>query len=865
MSTKTTFKRVALVAVAALGLGVVTSVSPASAAEAAAATFTSATTTATTTQASGRVGVAANVVTNFNFAADSGATDTITLTTAFSAKPAGSTATITPVASAVVTGGGAAGPTINTNTVSGSTATILLSALGTAADASDALELSSTFTPDVAGTYTVLTWHDQNLNGALDSAEAFKTKSFAIAADAPTVAMTVYGSTTRISPATTDDDLGALVKVSLRNNAVAASLAGVESLSVAASNSGEIRTADDSAALTTLTRASFDKSGNAYFRLNKAAAGVSVVTITGGTGAAFASLAITASVTFVAATADFDSAVALVNLTGAYSAGVAQPASNATAAMAVAVPLVGATAVGVSGLTTTAADVVTATVTDSTEGDITGLASAKYSIVATSDADKKISFTGPSVEATAAYTMAFLNTGTGLTTVTVTPTAASQTNGSITLDQALSIRAVSGSTVAITGVVKSNYATAISNVAATFDPGNSGKNGHVATTNVVTDASGRISYSITDAPLAGVTATTDTIAVSDGTNTVNVVITWVASLGVSKVVAYGGNTASTGVDAVTPTYNVINAGTSGASASVVTISAKVTDAAGSIIVGAPVTWTVAGTGVAVPTNKVTSFTDNLGVATSSVYAWTAGTYTYTATSAGVSASGRVSFAQENPLYARTISATAQGAIVTATAKDRFGNPVKGVRIYATKTGSGYFGNGLSKTDGLTDSTGNVEFNIAGGEATVVVSAVDSSLPSGSTYGQTCAAAGNSDCATTPTAFTASKAGTDVTAETGVGASFSAAGVASATVTAAADNSAQTAADAAAEATDAANAATDAANAAAEAADAATAAAQDAADAVAALSTQVSEMVDALKKQITALTNLVIKIQKKVRA
>jgi hypothetical protein len=75
-------------------------------------------------------------------------------------------------------------------------------------------------------------------------------------------------------------------------------------------------------------------------------------------------------------------------------------------------------------------------------------------------------------------------------------------------------------------------------------------------------------------------------------------------------------------------------------------------------------------------------------------------------------------------------------------------------------------------------------------------------------------------------------------------------------------------DAAAEATDAANAATDAANAAAEAADAAdaaTAAAQDAAGAVAALSTAVSAMVSDLKKQITALTNLVIKIQKKVKA
>jgi hypothetical protein len=81
----------------------------------------------------------------------------------------------------------------------------------------------------------------------------------------------------------------------------------------------------------------------------------------------------------------------------------------------------------------------------------------------------------------------------------------------------------------------------------------------------------------------------------------------------------------------------------------------------------------------------------------------------------------------------------------------------------------------------------------------------------------------------------------------------------------ASGSTAAATDAANEATDAANAATDAANAAAEAADAATAAAQDAADAVAALSTEVATLIAALKKQITSLTNLVIKIQKKVKA
>jgi len=101
--------------------------------------------------------------------------------------------------------------------------------------------------------------------------------------------------------------------------------------------------------------------------------------------------------------------------------------------------------------------------------------------------------------------------------------------------------------------------------------------------------------------------------------------------------------------------------------------------------------------------------------------------------------------------------------------------------------------------------------------------------------------------------------------TNVAAEAKAAGEAATAAGEAATAAAEAATDAAAEATDAANAATDAANAAAEAADAATAAAQDSADAVAALSTQVSEMVAALKKQITALTNLVIKIQKKVKA
>ena len=74
-----------------------------------------------------------------------------------------------------------------------------------------------------------------------------------------------------------------------------------------------------------------------------------------------------------------------------------------------------------------------------------------------------------------------------------------------------------------------------------------------------------------------------------------------------------------------------------------------------------------------------------------------------------------------------------------------------------------------------------------------------------------------------------------------------------------------AAAAAEEATAAANDATDAALSAAEAAEAATAMAQEAVDAVAELSAEVTKLISARRAQITTLTNLVVKIQKKVKA
>jgi trimeric autotransporter adhesin len=161
--------------------------------------------------------------------------------------------------------------------------------------------------------------------------------------------------------------------------------------------------------------------------------------------------------------------------------------------------------------------------------------------------------------------------------------------------------------------------------------------------------------------------------------------------------------------------------------------------------------------------------------------------------------------------------------------------------------------GLLATGGITSSialgTGSDTLT-----ATDIVVSATSSAASGTTAGQR-----------NYTVYMPFASGDVIVSATG-GTGLPAAARVAVTATASVVNSSVDAAtDAANEATDAANAATDAALAAADAADAATAAAQDASDAVAALSASVSKLISSLRAQITSLTNLVIKIQKKVRA
>ena len=198
--------------------------------------------------------------------------------------------------------------------------------------------------------------------------------------------------------------------------------------------------------------------------------------------------------------------------------------------------------------------------------------------------------------------------------------------------------------------------------------------------------------------------------------------------------------------------------------------------------------------------------------------------TYYTVTADVTLGGSV--ATETVTFDKTTYSPGEGMVVTRTAKDSSGNPVyDGASAVAL--------------------TGNKNINaIAAG------SYLNGSVTTSTMYGTT---------VLKKYTVYAPAAGGEFT-YSGLGGSLGLVLIsASATVT---DDAATAAASAAG---DAAAEATDAANAAAEAADAATAAAQDAADAVAALSAQVASLISGLKAQLTSLTNLVIKIQKKVKA
>ena len=426
--------------------------------------------------------------------------------------------------------------------------------------------------------------------------------------------------------------------------------------------------------------------------------------------------------------------------------------------------------------------------------------------------------------------------------------------------------AVLASTHKITWTITDQFGAAV--VGSTVQFSHSGANKPASTTSAasaISDANGQVSYTWTDSKAAA--DDSDTVALAQvGTTTFakgSVKVTYVTTLPAiaSLYSTYTAvNAAGTTITGLVPTTNI------GSTTGVLTSTADQIDSAKTVTGASTGAWVklnfqarkaAATTGTSgVPTTvKVTGaqLIGNDGKLGTSVTVYAnedvyvlgtkSGVATVTATNGTLTSTATINFVNA-ATDARVLKLTESNGLVTATVTDAFGSAVEGVSVAAVGSGGAWLGNGATSSTFTTAADGTVTFAITG------AGTVTASLSS-TTYAKVAFLAGAGNAT-----------GTVVT--TGAPAGVKSASVSTSGTTQAADV-AQAAADAAAEATDAANAATDAANAAAEAADAATAAAQDAADAVAALSAQMATLIAGLKAQMTALTNLVIKIQKKVKA
>jgi len=704
------------------------------------------------------------------------------------------------------------------------------------------------FVPQASGVYKVLAWADNGsgTDGEIDAGEKSTTLTITVGGTPSTISITTPSASaatgsTSFTAATSAHPAGGkeggLVVVRLLDAAGNATrpVSG-ESVSLTAGSGSAIEDIS-------LTSANFNSTGRAATNVYSDVAATYTVTATGIGGLSALSPA-SLNLTFTAAVYAAVTVGTITNTTGVntitdWSAGTVNSPTARTFAE-------GKASVTLKFASATAGGVAPIVVRDAT-GVLTGVVGTAWSI----PVDLSTGSAGSLTVTTSGLSELLgdsIVVGANMATdgyVSLSPVEAA-------LDAASTLSPASASLVNLGGIVLTakcidQFAQNVAGCSVSWSV--AGRNATTVPTTVIADAYGVSTYTLTDvstSSTASVSTVTAAMSYDGVSNSETAAITFGTANAVSTVTA-----STTPTLTVATTESAISTAATGPANGAVTLGFTVKDANGVVLVGVPVTFTSSlaesgfGSSATDTSDRKLAYTGTDGVATTYVYGWKIASTTVTATAGGKSATTTINFANA-ATDARTITVAASGIFAKATVKDRYGNPVKGVTVNWSRTGTGYFGTGATATTGTTDANGETDIATVGdltvkGEILVA------------TYAQADDASGY----------------VGATATSGVGSTLSPAGVASGTVVMASGNAsieaATAAADAAAEATDAANAATDAANAAAEAADAATAAAQDAADAVAALSTQVSEMVDALKKQITALTNLVIKIQKKVKA
>jgi len=717
-----------------------------------------------------------------------------------------------------------------------------------------------------SGSYTARFWVDANSNGTYESTESSTTITFAVAGALSTISVSLSAPTRSNVTGHQTFTVTATVADSLGGASSAANLYVSETTSAGVDEANSFTDiADD----TPLARVGTTNTYVGTFAVDRASDAVTAgtdklltyVTVHNATDLTLSTTKFgTATLTIVnfagldatdALTATSAVGIGTILATGVKSSVIAAPATTRAITVDPAIASITFTGKAAAG---EAGEYIYASVAPAAGTSCVASAGA-YALVL---ADLSFTYTVAKTCVDAdAYTVTFAGTNTAAATVTFADPAPAWT---VT---PAAYKTVFGSTNTLTATLSDQYGrpTASKAVVASV----TGRN--VSSTALTTNAAGQVTWTATD-------ASTSTLLLTD---TVTFTYNYTNSLGTntaatgSRVITYAATAIAVGSIALveddadnSQTIDQVRS-TPGVPAAYTTYTATLKTSLGAPVTSGVLVTFTGGADDLFYGSKV-GVTDANGQATVLVYRNKTGYASITATANGVSsaAAGLVEWVNVAG-DARNVTITAEPASVvsagtstiTATVTDRWGNPVSGVTVTFAELGAGR----ISSTTGTTNTAGKtaVDFTSNAGETgTNSVSASITGAQSADLAGYVGAVAvagvtaGNKTISTTMT----------VTKDTSTSTADALLALATALGT---RDQASAAVDAAAEATDAANAATDAANAAAEAADAATAAAQDAADAVAALSTQVSEMVAALKKQITSLTNLVIKIQKKVKA
>jgi len=436
------------------------------------------------------------------------------------------------------------------------------------------------------------------------------------------------------------------------------------------------------------------------------------------------------------------------------------------------------------------------------------------------------------------------------------------------------MKAAVASTNTVTFTVSDGFGSKVSGATVRFQHNRTANAEYSQLVNGTTDANGNVSFTFTDAlTLAASGLTTlnraGTVqyyvstanASTNLTSTRSINYTTAAFITPSTITATG-NEVTDAVGAASGTYNLVD--------TVISETITVTTETGSVMAGIPYSAALSA-GLYERLNYASGLTQLSGFTNSSGQAfirvacfksgaqtvtWTVGTLTKTVSFTCQSTSGKLrALSVASTTAAATVDQTAE---ITVTATDIYGNVVPSASLTVTYTGSNariVSYNGSQGASATTDSAGKLVIGVYADRAGTGTLRV-------TTTGGVLATT------TTTTQGVAPIARVDDLSVTVTSTGVSAATAAANAATAAAD----AATDAALEAIDAANAATDAANLAAEAADAATVAAEEARDAadsataaVEALATEVATLMAALKAQITTLANTVAKIAKKVKA